>query len=211
MEITYNGMTDPKNTVSFTKIPNILKIKENNNGTPASATITISDLTKVTTSKEYTLIINGVKLISTLSLINAAGNKFYLSNSNSDKVIVAYKLVETLRSLNTLPLNYNITLATASDGTLSPVITIIAKQNGMQFNLDIEGTLITNNIATVSFTAGTSSSNLLKGLTNKVLVEVYQVDNPTSQDKIGNTTYQMGNYLTTLIMESILIIFQLIL
>ena len=155
MEITYNGMTDPKNTVSFTKIPNILKIKENNNGTPASATITISDLTKVTTSKEYTLIINGVKLISTLSLINAAGNKFYLSNSNSDKVIVAYKLVETLRSLNTLPLNYNITLATASDGTLSPVITIIAKQNGMQFNLDIEGTLITNNIATVSFTAGT--------------------------------------------------------
>lgn len=202
MEITYNGMTDPKNTVSFTKIPNILKIKENNNGTPASATITISDLTKVTTSKEYTLIINGVKLISTLSLINAAGNKFYLSNSNSDKVIVAYKLVETLRSLNTLPLNYNITLATASDGTLSPVITIIAKQNGMQFNLDIEGTLITNNIATVSFTAGTSSSNLLKGLTNKVLVEVYQVDNPTSQDKIGNTTYQMGNYLTTLTKEA---------
>ena len=195
-------MTDAKNTVSFTRLPNILKIKENNNGTPASATITISDLTKVTTSKEYTLIINGVKLISTLSLVNAAGNKFYLSNSDSDKTIVAYKLVETLRGLNTLPLNYDITLATASDGTLSPVITIMAKNNGRQFDLNIEGTLINNNIATVSFTSGTSSSNLLKGIMNKVLVEVYQVKNPSTQDKIGSTTYQMGTYLTTLTKEA---------
>ena len=202
MNITYNGMTDAKNTVSFTRLPNILKIKENNNGTPASATITISDLSRVTSTKEYTLIINGVKLISTLSLVNAAGNKFYLSNSDSDKTIVAYKLVETLRGLNTLPLNYDITLATASDGTLSPVITIIAKNNGRQFDLNIEGTLIDNNIATVSFTSGTSSSNLLKGVMNKVLVEVYQVNNPSTQDKIGSTTYQMGTYLTTLTKEA---------
>ena len=202
MKITYNGMTDAKNTVSFTRLPNILKIKENNNGTPASATITISDLSRVTSTKEYTLIINGVKLISTLSLVNAGGNKFYLSNSNSDKTIVAYKLVETLRGLSTLPLNYDITLATASDGTLSPVITIMAKNNGMQFDLNIEGTLIDNNIATVSFTSGTSSSNLLKGIMNKVLVEVYQVDNPSTQDKIGSTTYQMGTYLTTLTKEA---------
>ena len=202
MNITYNGMTDAKNTVSFTRLPNILKIKENNNGTPASATITISDLSRVTSTKEYTLIINGVKLISTLSLVNAGGNKFYLSNSNSDKTIVAYKLVETLRGLSTLPLNYDITLATASDGTLSPVITIIAKNNGKQFDLNIEGTLIDNNIATVSFTSGTSSSNLLKGVMNKVLVEVYQVDNPSTQDKIGSTTYQMGTYLTTLTKEA---------
>ena len=202
MRITYNGMTDAKNTVSFTRLPNILKIKENNNGTPASATITISDLSRVTSTKEYTLIINGVKLISTLSLVNAGGNKFYLSNSNSDKTIVAYKLVETLRGLSTLPLNYDITLATASDGTLSPVITIMAKNNGMQFDLNIEGTLIDNNIATVSFTSGTSSSNLLKGIINKVLVEVYQVDNPSTQDKIGSTTYQMGTYLTTLTKEA---------
>ena len=195
-------MTDAKNTVSFTRLPNILKIKENNNGTPASATITISDLSRVTSTKEYTLIINGVKLISTLSLVNAGGNKFYLSNSNSDKTIVAYKLVETLRGLSTLPLNYDITLATASDGTLSPVITIMAKNNGMQFDLNIEGTLIDNNIATVSFTSGTSSSNLLKGIINKVLVEVYQVDNPSTQDKIGSTTYQMGTYLTTLTKEA---------
>lgn len=202
MNITYNGMTDAKNTVSFTRLPNILKIKESNNGTPASATITISDLSRVTSTKDYTLIINGVKLISTLSLVNAAGNKFYLSNSNSDKTIVAYKLVETLRGLNTLPLNYDITLATASDGTLSPVITIMAKNNGMQFNLNIEGTLIDNNIATVSFTSGTSSSNLLKGVMNKVLVEVYQVNNPSTQDKIGSTAYKMGTYLTTLTKEA---------
>ena len=202
MEITYNGMTDPKNTVSFTKIPNILKIKENNNGTPASATITISDLTKVTDGTEYTLIINGTKLISTQSLINAAGNKFYLTNNNSEKIIVAYKLVETLRGLNTLPLNYNITLATASDGTLSPVITIMAKNNGSQFNLAIEGTLISSNIATKSITNGTSSSNLLRGVINKVLVEVYEVKNPNTSDKIGNTNYVMGEYLTTLTKEA---------
>lgn len=195
-------MTDAKNTVSFTRLPNILKIKENNNGTPASATITISDLSRVTSTKEYTLIINGVKLISTLSLVNDGGNKFYLSNSNSDKTIVAYKLVETLRGLSTLPLNYDITLATASDGTLSPVITIIAKNNGMQFDLNIGGTLIDNNIATVSFTSGTSSSNLLKGIMNKVLVEVYQVNNPSTEDRIGSTTYQMGTYLTTLTKEA---------
>ena len=202
MNITYNGMTDPKNTVSFTKIPNILKIKENNNGTPASATITISDLTKVTDGTEYTLIINGTKLISTQSLINAAGNKFYLTNNNSEKIIVAYKLVETLRGLNTLPLNYNITLATASDGTLSPVITIMAKNNGSQLNLSIEGTLISSNIATKSITNGTSSSNLLRGVINKVLVEVYEVKNPNTSDKIGNTNYVMGEYLTTLTKEA---------
>lgn len=195
-------MTDPKNTVSFTKIPNILKIKENNNGTPASATITISDLSKVTDGTEYTLIINGIKLISTQSLVNAAGNKFYLTNNNSEKIIVAYKLVETLRGLNTLPLNYNITLATASDGTLSPVITIMAKNNGSQLNLTIEGTLISSNIATKSITNGTSSSNLLKGVINKVLVEVYEVKNPNTSDKIGNTNYVMGEYLTTLTKEA---------
>ena len=202
MNITYNGMTDPKNTVSFTKIPNILKIKENNNGTPASATITISDLSKVTDGTEYTLIINGTKLISTQSLVNAAGNKFYLTNNNSEKIIVAYKLVETLRGLNTLPLNYNITLATASDGTLSPVITIMAKNNGSQLNLSIEGTLISSNIATKSITNGTSSSNLLRGVINKVLVEVYEVKNPNTSDKIGNTNYVMGEYLTTLTKEA---------
>ena len=195
-------MTDPKNTVSFTKIPNILKIKENNNGTPASATITISDLSKVTDGTEYTLIINGTKLISTQSLVNAAGNKFYLTNNNSEKIIVAYKLVETLRGLNTLPLNYNITLATASDGTLSPVITIMAKNNGSQLNLSIEGTLISSNIATKSITNGTSSSNLLRGVINKVLVEVYEVKNPNTSDKIGNTNYVMGEYLTTLTKEA---------
>lgn len=37
---------------------------------------------------------------------------------------------------------------------------------------------------------------------NKVLVEVYQVNNPSTQDKIGNTTYQMGTYLTTLTKEA---------
>lgn len=202
MNITYNGMTDPKNTVSFTKIPNILKIKENNNGTPASATITISDLSKVTNGTEYTLIVNGTKLISTQSLVNAAGNKFYLTNNNSEKIIVAYKLVETLRGLSTLPLNYNITLATASDGTLSPVITIMAKNNGSQFNLTIEGTLISSNIAAKSITNGTSSSNLLRGTINKVLVEVYEVKNPNTNDKIGNTNYIMGDYLTTLTKEA---------
>lgn len=37
---------------------------------------------------------------------------------------------------------------------------------------------------------------------NKVLVEVYQVNNPSTQDKIGSTTYQMGTYLTTLTKEA---------
>lgn len=195
-------MTDPANTVSFTGIPNILKIKETNNGTYASATITISDLSKVTSGTEYTLIINGQKLTSTTSLVNAVGNKFYLTNTNSSKTLVAYKLVETLRSLPTLPLNYSITIATSASGTLSPVITLMAKAPGQQFNLSIEGTLITSNIATKSITNGTTSSGLLKGTTNKVLVEVYEVENIETNDKIGSTQYNMGNYLTTLTKEA---------
>lgn len=199
MNITYNGMTNPSNTISFTGFPNILEISEDNSGTYAMARITISDLNSVNDGNEYTLEINGQKLISTSNLNNAYGNKFYLSSSNFDKNIVAYRLVDNLRSLPTLPINYYIMIETDNDGLLIPSIIITAKEAGSQYNLEVKGTLIDKRIAKVVLTSGSSSSTLSSNY-SKLKVDIYKVENANT-DKIGTETFNKGKYLTTLTKE----------
>lgn len=204
MEITYNGMSNPANTVSFTGLPNILKIRESNSGTYASLKITITDLSKVDLSKEYYLTIGGQssqKLISTFNISNATGNKFYLTNANdaTSKATVAWKLVESLRSLSTLPINYNISVQTSPDGSISPVILIQAKTPGSLFNLSVSSNLLQGGIISIQLTNGTSSSSLMQGKSNKIIVEVYSPE--IASDPINNSSYVMGNYVTTLTKE----------
>lgn len=201
MEITYNNLTQAEDTISFTGFPNIIKIEEPNSGTYASAKITINNLSSVLSDTEYTLFINNSKFVSTNDINTATGNKFFISNDNTaeNKITIAYKLVEAIRSSSTLPINYNITMQTSADGVLSPVINIAAKNVGEQFNLSIGGTLLSSNIITINITQGTNSSTLLQGKTNKIIVEVYKVN--TLVDKLGSTTYNMGEYITTLSKE----------
>lgn len=196
MVITYNGLNTPDNSISFTGIPNILKLEETLSGTKSRVVFNVSRMTSSVLGTEYDLVINGEKLISTNNIEEAVGNKFFVSNSSTNLNIITYKLCQALRSLTTLPINYTISLGTDNNGTLNNTIIIEAKEIGKRFNLTVSGSAISRSIVQATITQSTSTSSLMGATESKIVIDVYQVD--TSADGIGSTSFNKGKYVTTL-------------
>lgn len=197
MQVTFDGLTNPKGMVCYTGFPNILEISDTDSGTKAKAEISITGTGSLT--DELTVIVNGQTLKSTPYLSNAHGNRFYLSTSSTNgQIRTAYSLAESLRSIPSLAVNYNIFVYTGSDGSQYqsgvPKVIIQAKGNGSSYNLTVTGTLF-NSKASVSITNGTSSSTLLSGTDNEIIVDIYEGTDAIKP--LYNGTSQ-GNYVTQL-------------
>lgn len=191
--VTYNGLfnTNAENTISLTGMPNILQIHEANSGRNAKVTIGL-DLTKVSSGREYDLVINGEKVLSIDDINQSVGTRFYLTNSSSSKNFCIFKLCQALRNLATLPINYQIYPESNSAGTYTGNLIIEAKQFGPKFNITTSGTLITSGIASVSNTAGTTSSTLASK-TSKIEIDVYKSD-----VNVLGSAFDKGEYVTSL-------------
>lgn len=203
MNITYNNLTNPSDTISFIGFPNIIKIEETNSGTKARLVIMIKNLNNVVLP-EYTFTINGQIMTSTMDISAATGNKFYLTRENTEenRMTVAYKMMECLRNLPTLSINYDIYLEQndSTEYSFDPSVVIEAKEIGTQFNFtDLGGTFWISGIATFGWVTPTSTSTLLKGKVNKIMLDVYKRN--ATEDKIGNEYYSKGQYVTTLAKE----------
>lgn len=176
MEITFDGMTNPQGIICYTGFPNILEVSDPNSGTKAKAEISINGYGSIST--EYTLVVNGQTLKTTPYYNQAHGNRFLFSTNNTGQIRTAYSLAEALRSIPTLAVNYNIYVYTGVDGsqttgTIAKVV-IQAKQQGSSYDLTVTGTFISASMASVSLTNGTSSSTLLSGSDNQIIVDIYE-------------------------------------
>lgn len=199
MDITFNGLQNPRNIVCWTGFPNILEISEKNSGTYASATITFQG--QAAPSVEYDLTVNGYTLLSTNNYNNAKGNRFYApqGSSTAELVKAAYSLCQALRSVPVIGVNYIVSVNKATNGTMQASVVIRAKEYGGRYNLAVSGRLISSGIARLSNTYSTSTSTLLTGnIENKILVEVYTFS--TSLYKPGSGV-PAGTFLTALTKE----------
>lgn len=192
MKITLNGLSNPSNIITFTNCPTILTVSDAWTGTAPSATITVKTLSGVTNADDYYIEVDGYKIQGTSDLTKSVGNRFYITSSNTteNKVFVAKKICDALRSIGQLSVNYNI-YQSVENGALSPSVVIKGRSVG-QNRPTVRSN--TNNKITSSSSAGSITSTFNGSTTNKVVVDIYRVTPP---NRI-NSTSSRGQYIATL-------------
>ncbi len=109
MTIEYNGLWSPTNLVTFTNVPNILKVYElSQGGTKATITIILNQFTEgvtPTSDGQYYISMFGETITSVLSPQNAVNKSFYIGENNS--TTAAY-IVRALRNCPSVSANFSV-------------------------------------------------------------------------------------------------------
>lgn len=197
MNITLNGLVNPKNIITLSGCPTILTISNTGTGNKASAYINVNNLSSVSLGTDYYIEVNGERIFSTTDISKSLGRNFYITNQSnvSNQNIVASKIISALKNVNLLDVNYNI-YQYYSDGALNNSVQIHAKEIGSKFNLTIS-TNLPSGVLTISTTNGSNSDTLASGNINKILIDIYKKSG-TSQDRINSENTALGEYVTTL-------------
>ena len=193
MNITYNNLSSPELLVTFTDIPNILKVLDDSYGSKANYTLTfVGDLYSQTNADgQWTITFFGDTVTSVLNPNNAVNKAFYVSTANTS---TAASVARALRNCPNLAANF---LVEQSGGT-SVVIT--ARENGSIFQ---GGNYFSTNIAQTYMnrtgTDGSSSSDLQGALID---VDVFSDgEYITTLEKNwynGEAAFDMSPVLTTI-------------
>lgn len=178
MNITYNNLETPSNLVTFTEIPNILKLSENVTGTKASFTFTWEGNIRqtVTADSQYYVTFLGETVTNVMDASKANNKRFYTSQ---DEDGTAMSFVRALRNCPSINAEFNV----IHNG---PVVNLVAKTIGSKWsNTDnYFSTNIPNTFLNVSGTDGAAYSICFDA---KIDVDVY-----------SGTTSNVNNYVTTL-------------
>src|SRR5574344_1621374 len=152
MNMTYNGVSNPRNMLTFSDVHNILKVKDDVVGTLTSISITISP-TSTSSDGQYYITLLGETVTSVANPSNASNKRFYLGNSAEAN---AMYLAKALNSCPSIASNYDVY---AQDGKCK----LVAKIIGLKVT-DTTNMLLTNiptSLYNVSLSNGQSTSNLL--------------------------------------------------
>ena len=197
MNITLNGLDNPKNIITLSDCPTILTISDDGYGDKAMLTIEVANLNSVTEGNNIYIEINGERITSTYDLNEVINRNFYISNDNSltNKAFVAQTIVNALRSCPQLDANYNIYQGIQSSTMLSNIIYVVAKDIGGRNNLtySTNASLIFN----IRNTIGSSTGELSSNIKTMVSVDIYALYGNT-QPRLGGDTVPNGEYVTTL-------------
>lgn len=200
MNITLNGLTNPSNIITFSNTPTILSVEDTYGGSFAIMEIHFNDFSGISMGTEYYFTLNNHKIISTVKVEKAQGNRFYVSYAASTAtdalVFIANKFAEALRNIGELAVNYDIYVP-LTDGQMSPRVIIKAKNYGAQYNFTVDTNLPTPNVISYSYTNGSTSSALMNGTSNKIKVDVFNVGEYGNRIN-SDTTLFTGAYTTTL-------------
>ena len=162
--IRYDGQVRPSSLITYTDIPNILKVEDTGAGTKATFTITISgNLAGSTTSDgQWYISFLGDTITNVTSAENAISKNFYISSSNNS---TAASICRALRNCPTVAANFN---AVNTNNT----VTMTAKANGPIFSgiTNYFETNISSSYLTTGGTDGTAESSLFG---SKIDVDVY--------------------------------------
>lgn len=195
--ITYNNLGSPTNIVTFTDVPNILKVEDSDGGSYATFNFTInSSLKGVTTADgQWYITFLGETISNVLDPDNAVNKNFYISSNNTS---TAASMVKAFRNCPGIIANFNVELVDSGGVT---GVKLTAKGVGtiwtnMTNYLD---TNIENTYMTMNGTDGSASSSLNGALID---VDVYSNDNYiTTLEKNwygGEASFNMSPVLTTI-------------
>lgn len=192
MEIRYNNLSSPELLVTFTDVPNILKVLDNSYGSKASYVLTfVGDLYSQTNADgQWAITLFGDTITSVLSPDSAVNKAFYVSTANT---ATAASVARALRNCPNLAANFTV----EHDGT-SVVVT--AREIGSIFQ---GGDYFSTNIAQAymnrSGTDGSSNSSLQGALID---VDVFSDgEYITTLEKNwynGEAAFDMSPVLTTI-------------
>lgn len=177
MNITYNNLSSPSNILTFTEIPNILKISENVTGNKCTIQFSMSNGLRQTVSadSQYYITLFGETITNVMSPENANNKRFYISD---DSVSTAMSIARAFRNCGGLNADFDI----FGNGS---TVEIIAKTIG---NKIITANYLQRNIPGdkmgVSVQDGSSTSILFN---SKIQVDVY-----------NSNTASVNNFITTL-------------
>lgn len=168
MNITYNGVEEPANMVTFTDIPNILKVEEIQNGTKAIFTFFMGDGLRqtVTADSQYYVTLFGETITNVMSPSDAKNKRFYISDDNMG---TAMSMARAFRNCASLNADYNIYVRQNDGGIVIQAKTIgkkITTSNYLQRN-------ISGQYMGVSVQDGSSQSILFD---SKIQLDVYNAD-----------------------------------
>ena len=177
MNITYNNLSSPSNLLTFTEVPNILKISENIIGNKCTIQFFMGSGLRqtVTADSQYYITLFGETITNVMAPEKANNKRFYISNDNGS---TAMSIARALRNCGGLNADFDIF---GSNGTVE----IIAKTIGQKITT---ANYLQRNIPTqymgVSIQDGNSYSTLFN---SKIDVDVYD-----------SATVSFSNYVTTL-------------
>lgn len=174
MIITYNGVQNLTNAITFDGIPNILTIEETNSGgTNATLTITLNN-GSIDTSISYYIEINGYTISSTNELSKAKGRFFYLPNTitATNRNAVATTLSNALRSVYNVSANYDVYIEMNNTQMTSNII-VKAKNKGSRNNITYNSNI---SLFSVSNIYGSSTDVMMNSTNSKIFVDVYSND-----------------------------------
>lgn len=177
MNITYNNLSSPSNILTFTEIPNILKISENVTGTKCTIQFMMGDNLRQTVSadSQYYITLFGETVSNVMSATEAINKRFYISN---DAESTAMSIARALRNCGSLNADFDIF---GNGGTVEIIAKTIGKKittaNYLQRNIPAQ-------YMGVSVQDGNSYSILFN---SKIDIDVY-----------NSASVNVSNYITTL-------------
>ena len=189
MNITLNGRNNPSNLITFTDIPNILKITDDAGGTKTTYHITFSGSLAVTGNSQYYITVNGDSINNVTTPQNAKNRSFYISTSN---ISLASSVARALRNCPNVASSFDV----YQDG-LGSTVDIKAKSIG------VSGSGIQTNIpsSNISYTIeqGTAYSSLIG---SQVCVDIYSgseyITTLTKNFYNGEVAFNLSPVLTTM-------------
>lgn len=177
MNITYNNLSSPSNILTFTEVPNILKISENITGTKCTIQFMMGDNLRQTVSadSQYYITLFGETVSNVMSATEARNKRFYISD---DAKSTAMSIASALRNCGGLNADFDIF---GNGGTVEIIAKTIGKKittaNYLQRNIPAQ-------YMNVSIQDGNSYSILFN---SKIDIDVYD-----------SASVNVSNYITTL-------------
>ena len=177
MNITYNSLSSPSNILTFTEVPNILKISENVTGTKCTIQFSMSNGLRqtVTGDSQYYITLFGETISNVMAPESANNKRFYISD---DAESTAMSIARALRNCGSLNADFYI----FGNGS---TVDIIAKTIGKKITT---ANYLQRNIPGdkmgVSVQDGSSTSILFN---SKIQVDVY-----------NSNAASVNNFITTL-------------
>ena len=177
MNITYNNLSSPSNILTFTEIPNILKISENVTGTKCTIQFSMNNGLRQTVSadSQYYITLFGETVTNVMSPENAKNKRFYISD---DRVSTPMSIARAFRNCGGLNADFDIF-------GVNGVVEIIAKTIGSKITTaNYLQRNIPSQYMSVSVQDGSSYSALFN---SKIDIDVYD-----------SASANTSNYVTTL-------------
>lgn len=177
MNITYNNISSPSNILTFTEVPNILKISENVTGTKCTIQFMMGNGLRqtVTGDSQYYITLFGETISNVMSPESANNKRFYISD---DAESTAMSIARAFRNCGGLNADFDIF---GNSGTVEIIAKTIGKKittaNYLQRN-------IPGDKMSVSVQDGSSTSILFN---SKIQVDVY-----------NSNAASVNNFITTL-------------